>query len=376
MALPNDYPRLIQREVILLVVLAVIASGAFVFTREIARREHATSLADAAEWFAIGERQLREGRADAAVGSLRRATSRHRDNRRYVLTLARALAANGQQDEARAALLRLRELVPDDPDVSIELARLAAGRQDVVEAQRFYQNALYGIWAPGREHERLQLRVELIGMLLQHEDRGRALSEVVALSTNLPDAAPARTEAGQLFLAAGDPARALDQFTRALQLAPGDDDALAGAGEAAFALGDYAGVRRYFSRAANLPERLAEIGAVAQRVVDEDPLAPRLTLAARRARLQAAVSRAIARVDQCLATRPSAAGTLDPLRAELDQMAPSIQIGVLRDQPELVDHGLDLVYRAQRAAADACGGPQDPEDRALLLIGERHMRPS
>jgi hypothetical protein len=28
-------------------------------------------------------------------------------------------------------------------------------------------------------------------MLLQHEDRGRALSEVVALSTNLPDAAPA-----------------------------------------------------------------------------------------------------------------------------------------------------------------------------------------
>ncbi|MGE0463302.1 MAG: tetratricopeptide repeat protein [Vicinamibacterales bacterium] len=373
MALPDDDPRLIQREVILLVVLALIASGTFVFTRELARRERATSLADAAEWFASGERQLREGRAEAAVGSLRKATSRHRDNRRYVLTLARALAANGQQDEARAVLLRLRELVPDDPDVSIELARLAAGRQDVIEAQRFYQNALYGIWAPGREDERLRLRVELIELLLRHEDRGRALSEVVALSTNLPDAAPARTEAGQLFLAAGDPARGLDQFTRALRIAPGDNDALAGAAEAAFALGDYAGVRRYLSRAASVPERLAVLGTVAQRVLDQDPLAPRLTLAARRARLQAAVSRTIARVDQCLAARPTAAGTLDPLRTELDQMTPSIQVAVLRDQPELVDHGLDLVYRAQRAAADACGGPQDPDDRALLLIGERHM---
>ncbi|MGE3887062.1 MAG: tetratricopeptide repeat protein [Vicinamibacterales bacterium] len=373
MALPDDDPRLIQREVILLVVLALIASGTFVFTRELARRERATSLADAAEWFASGERQLREGRAEAAVGSLRKATSRHRDNRRYVLTLARALAANGQQDEARAVLLRLRELVPDDPDVSIELARLAAGRQDVIEAQRFYQNALYGIWAPGREDERLRLRVELIELLLRHEDRGRALSEVVALSTNLPDAAPARTEAGQLFLAAGDPARGLDQFTRALRIAPGDNDALAGAAEAAFALGDYAGVRRYLSRAASVPERLAVLGTVAQRVLDQDPLAPRLTLAARRARLQAAVSRTIARVDQCLAARPTAAGTLDPLRTELDQMTPSIQVAVLRDQPELVDHGLDLVYRAQRAAADACGGPKDPDDRALLLIGERHM---
>lgn len=370
---PDDYPRLVQREVILLVLLALIASAAFVFTREVARRERADSLADAAAWFAIGERELNEGRAAAAVSSLRQATSRHRDNRQYILTLARALAADGHPDEARKALLGLREVVPDDPDVSIALARLAAARQDVTEAQRFYQNALYGIWATDREDERRRLRIELIGMLLQHDERGRALSEVVALSTNLPGAAPALTEAGQLFLAAGDPSRALDQFTRALQLAPADSEALAGAGEAAFARGDYAVARRYFSRVASLPEPLAELAAVAGAVLDQDPLGARLTLAARRARLQTAMSRAGTRIDQCVAANASAADTLAPLRAELDRLAPSIQLRVLRDQPELIDQGVDLVYRAELAAADACGAPRDPADRALLLIGERHQ---
>jgi hypothetical protein len=124
-------------------------------------------------------------------------------------------------------------------------------------------------------------------------------------------------------------------------------------------------VRRYFSQAASLSERLAELGAVAQRVLDQDPLAPRLTLAARRARLQAAVSRAMARVDQCLATHPTVAGALDPLRAELDQMAPSIPIGVLRDRPSSSITAWTSSI-APRAAADACGDP-DPEDRALLL---------
>ncbi|MCC7243081.1 MAG: tetratricopeptide repeat protein [Acidobacteria bacterium] len=376
MPLPDINPRLVQREVVLLVALALVASVAFVFTREVAKRQHDTNLSDAAEWFAIGERQLDEGHAAAAVASLRHASSRSRDNRHYTLTLARALAANGQVEEARTVLLALREIVPDDPDVSIALARLAAARQDVTEAQRFYQNALYGIWTPGREDERLRLRVELIRLLLQHEERGRALSEVVALSTNLADTAPAHTEAGQLFLAAGDPERALDQFSRALELSPEDDDALAGAGEAAFLRGDYAGAQRYFSRASALSGRLGELSAVARLVLTQDPLAPRLTLAARRSRLEAAVSRSTARLEQCLVTRPAAASSLEPLHAELARLTTSIDNRALRDQPELVDHGVDLVYRAQRAAADACGEPRDTEDRALLLVGERHRGPA
>lgn len=373
---PDTPPRLVQREVVLLVVLALVAAVAFVFTREVAQRQHAATLDDAAEWFAIGEGHLSQGRPAEAVDALRQASNRDRSNQRYTLTLARALAAKGQLDEARAALLALRDQVPDDPDVNIALARLAATREDLAEAQRFYQNALYGVWAPGREEERQRLRVELIGLLLEHDERGRALSEVVALTTNLGDVAPARIEAGQLLLAAGDPEQALDQFVRALRLAPGDNDALAGAGEAAFVRGDYVAARRYFSRAKALPERLTGLAAVAAVAIDGDPLATRLTMTTRRARLLAALGRTSARLEECAAMRPGAAASLDPQRAEVANMASSIDARALRDRPELVDEGVDVVYRAQLAAADACGAPGHPEDRALLLIGERYAGPA
>lgn len=353
-------------------VLALVASVAFVFTREAARRQQAATLADAAEWFAIGEGHLSQGRPHDAVGALRQASNRDRGNQRYTLTLARALAANGQLDDARTALLALRDEVPDDPDVNMALARLAATRDELAEAQRFYQNALYGVWAPGREDERQRLRVELIRLLLQHGERARALSEVVALTTNLGDAAPARIEAGQLLLAAGDPEQALEQFVRALQLAPGDTGALAGAGEAAFARGDFVAARRYFAEAEELPERLAGLAKVAGLVIDQNPLAARLTLAARRVRLLAALGRTSARLEECAARRPGAGAALDPLRAELATLASSVGARALRDRPELIDEGVDVVYRAQQAAAGACGAPDHPEDRALLLIGERH----
>ena len=372
---PNPSPSadssLVQREAVLLVVLAAMAAMAFVVTREVARAERAANVADAAYWFAEGERQLHDGHAAQAVTSLRRATGLDRGNRPYALTLARALSAQGQAADARRVLLVLRDQVPDDPDVNMTLARLAAARRDLAEAHRFYQNALYAIWPPDREDERQRLRVELVRLLLAHGERGRALSEVVALGTNLPDTPGARVEAGELFLAAGDPLRALDQFARALRQDPAHAAALAGAGEASFESRDYAGARRYFSRAGSLPDRLAELNELARLVLAHDPLEPRLTLAARQQRLGVAVSRAAARLDACLAQREDAAPAIDPLRADLAALSPDMGLRALGDKPELVGHGVDLVYRAQQAAAEVCGAPEGL-DRALLLIGDRH----
>ena len=363
----------VQREALLLPVLALVAALVFGATRELARYERAASLADGAQWFEVGERQLREGQVDRAVESLRKAVTSDRGSRQYGLALARALAANGQGLEARRTLWGLRDAFPDDPGVHTDLARLAADRGDVTEAQRFYQNALYGVWPDGREDDRRRLRLELIELLLRHGHRDRALAEVVALSTNLPDAPAARIEAGQLFLAAGDPDLALDQFTRALRLAPRDDDALAGAGEAAFARGEYAAANRHLSSASRLPDRLVRVREVARLVLATDPLEVRLTLAARRDRLRVAVAQAGQRLEQCAAARPGSGPALDPLRAELAAFVPKLESRTLRDQPELVDAGVGLVYRVALATAESCGEPEGL-DRALLLIGARHQR--
>jgi cytochrome c-type biogenesis protein CcmH/NrfG len=100
------------------------------------------SLRDAAEWYRRGQQQLQGGRVDAAIEALRHATVRDRTNKDYVLALARALAVDHEDEAARGVLLTLRESAPEDAEINLELARLAAHRQDVTEAVHFFHNAL------------------------------------------------------------------------------------------------------------------------------------------------------------------------------------------------------------------------------------------
>jgi tetratricopeptide (TPR) repeat protein len=134
---------IIDQEIVKLVLLIGIAVAAFFVTRAIAANNREMSLRDAAEWYRRGLGQLDAGHADDAIDSFRRATVKHRDEKRYALALARALASTRQYEAARRALLALREAAPEDPDINLQLARLAADRQDVTEAIRYYHHALY-----------------------------------------------------------------------------------------------------------------------------------------------------------------------------------------------------------------------------------------
>jgi len=227
---------LLHREIVQLSVLILVAMAAFLVTRAVAASNHDMSLRDAAEWYRRGQQALEAGRVDDAIDSLRRATVRDRSDTRYVLAFAQALALKGHDDGARSVLLTLRESAPEDPNINLQLARLAAARHDVTEALRFYHNALYAPWPIEQADRRRRVRFELIRFLLAHDQASRALSELLALSTDLPDDAPLRLEAAQLFATAGDNGHALDQFQRALRLAPENGEALAGAGQAAFNL--------------------------------------------------------------------------------------------------------------------------------------------
>jgi hypothetical protein len=184
--------------------------------------------------------------------------------------------------------------------------------------------------------------------------RARALSELPVLSGNLPDEVAWHVEAAGLFRTAGDPARALDHFHRALRLDSTSRPALAGAGEAAFELGDYVAARR-FLRAARLEpsnldfDRLSEMLEVADLVLERDPLRPRLLLLERRERLTADVAHVKERLDNCLTggmslTQPTRSH-LDSVRADLD--AWEVQGRRARDRSlERIEAGLSLVHRS------------------------------
>jgi Tfp pilus assembly protein PilF len=284
------------------------------------------------------------------------------------------LIAAGRRDDARLALLDLRESAPEDPQTNVELARVAADRNDVTEAARYYRSALYGVWASDGGDARTRLHVEFIRFLLDHRQMAMGLAELLALVPNLPNDAGAHVEAGGLLLSAGDPPRAREQFVRALGIEPRDRDAQAGAGEAAFAEGDYSAAGRYISAIDKPSPRLAHLRELSMLILSSDPLAPRLTSTDRLKRLVVAFTQAVRRVDECRTTTTAwsgdAAAQLDAIREEANMFELGVQPTIVPASPEVIETGTDLVYRLEQASVEVCGQPTGL-DEALLINSRR-----
>ena len=368
----TDRARLVHREIVQLVLLMAVAGAAFFLTRSFALSNRAMSADDAAEWYARGQREMNAGSVERAIDAFRRATIKKRGERTYALALARALATARQDDAAVSALLALRESSPEDVDVNIQLARLAAARQDVTAAVRYYDSALYSPWPSDQTDDRRRLRLELIRFLLTHEQTRRALSELLAVSGNLPDYRAANLEIAHLFAQAGDARSALNHFTRALRFDPDDAEARAGAGESAFTLGDFTLARRYLR---GLPATAGSVGdmqQIAELVISNDPLADRLSAADRQQRLREDFEYARQRLTMCAEPQPrgTVSGSQTALRHEADAFAGRLRPPAIRESAT-VDAGVDLVYRIEREIAANCQ-PSTPMDRALILIARRH----
>jgi tetratricopeptide (TPR) repeat protein len=361
----------VHREILVLVVLCALVVVGFVLTRAAAGANRALRLGDAAAWYATGEHQLANGETESAIRALRRATAINRDNRAYRLALAAALAADRQDDAARQVLLGVRELTPEDPEVNVQLARLEARHDDLTGTVRYYQSAVYGSWSGDQLDARRAVRIELIRYLLVHEQRGRALSELLVLSGNLPDDVKSQTEAGQLFLDAGEPRRGLDRFRQALRIDPENAAAIAGAGEAAFEAGDYTSARRYLRTVDSPSAHVSDLRSVTDLVLTRDPLRPGLSLRQQGDRVMAGFRRALEALDDCVTKRPAANDSFDSLRAEAGALEPKMTPERLRRTPESIDAALNLIYRIEQQTVDTCG-QGSAFDRALLLIGRRH----
>ncbi len=363
---------LIHREMVQLSVLVAVAIAAFFVTRVVATNNRDMSLRNAAEWYRQGQQHIETGRVDDAIDAFRRATIRNRANKLYVLALARSLALKGDRDSARAVLLTLRESAREDPEINLDLARLAVARQDVSEALRFYQNALYAPWPSNQTEIRRSVRLELIRFLLAHDQVGPAQSELLAAATDLPDDFAHHLEMAQLLAKAGDDNHALTHFERALRLAPDNGQALAGTGQTAFRLGQYSLARRYLRRAPEDQEGVQNARDLVDLVLSRDPLAARIGSTERRRRLIANVSYAQKRFTACLAQhtgRPSAGDEIT-LQGELQSFEGPLKPRVTLDQ-DAVELGVDLIDRVERHVVQSCG-PPSALDRALLLIGRQH----
>lgn len=367
---------LIHREILQITVLILVAIAGFFVTRAVAANNRDMTFRDAEAWYARGQQLMNAGRVEDAIASLRRASVRNRYERKYALALARALARTGDSGSARAALLTLREVSPEDAQVNLELARLAAQRQDVAEASRFYHNTLYAPWPAESAGERRDVRFELIEFLLQHDQTSRALAELLAMAADLPDDAAAHVRVGQLLARAGDAREALNQFERALRLAPADRPALAGAGTAAFALGQFLRARDYLRRVPGAIDDVARTRDIADLVLTADPLARRIGSAERRRRFSAALDYLDQRLKTCHqsgAASPAADSTT-MLAREIATLRERLKPSGGLDQ-DVIESGVDLFDRIAQHLSTHCP-PLTARDEALALIARQHATES
>ena len=374
---------MIQREVLLLVIIAVAAVPLYLFTRRMAEINRHRNSGIAKALYKRAQRQLAEQDSKGAIESLRQAVTNDRDDRRFAFALAKTLAETHHDDEARHALLRLRDAAPEDPSINLQLARLAVRQNDIAEATRYYHHALYGIWTGDQiETQRRETRTELIRLLIDHGERSRALAELLVMSTEAPSEAGLHVELAGLFDEVGDRERALEHFRTAATIEPENFAALRGAGETAFRMGDYRAASRHLAKArvAAPPGEsaaVAELLDVARLVESSDPLAARISRGEKVRRLTFALDRVVALLRGCIATHESEGrfgpSLLEKLEGDAMAMRAAITVGALRRDAVLSLEVADLVFSIEVTAATSCGEPRGA-DRALLLIGRKHAR--
>jgi predicted Zn-dependent protease len=351
----------------------------FVITSFAAKIYHSKQRALAAEWYHRGEADLEAGQARKAIGDFDRALFYSRDNRLYRLRLAQAMLAANQVEEARPYLLNLWQHEPGNGTVNLELAHLAARKGDAAEANRYFHNAIYGVWEKDPQNQRRQVRLELCEFLLSRGERQAAQAALIELAADLPKDAGLYAHVGTLFLQAEDDRRAFEAFRQALQLNPGQQTALVGAGEAAFQMGNYREARRDLERAVRLNP---EDAPAAQRlemtnlILSIDPLERGLSAQERARRVVRAYQQALERLRECAQKRGEALAGAQPLTelqtlyARAMQIRSDVRERVLQRNSDLLMSAMELVFEIEERTEGDCESATST-DLALLLIARK-----
>ena len=366
----------VRQPPMMLALLAVLGVMFFLAVAGLSRVYHAQREALGNRWFSRGVRDLKAHHFDLAVTKFRTALLYSADNYDYQLNLAEALIGLKRTDEAYSYLVNLWDEQPEDGLVNLELARIAAQKEQREQTQRYYHNAIYATWPSDQEGKRNETRLELIEYLLGIHAQAQAQSELIALEENLGDEPSQQQRLGDLFLRAQNDEHALAAYRASLKTNPHNQAALEGAGLAAFQLGRYPLAERYLQAAAAdnpTDTEIAERLKTTDLVLAIDPFGRQISAANRDKIVVQNFEAAGQRLKACglLSAGGMPGGTQPDLADSWAKMKPRISDQSLQRNPGLVEDAMDLVFRIERQTNTTCGSPTGP-DLALLLIAKLH----
>jgi Flp pilus assembly protein TadD len=344
--------------------LAIV--GLWIGDTFLAKVEEADTQAQAERVFKQGRDLMRRGENKQAIERIADAIALERGNRRYSQTLAEAQFAAGKFDDAQSTLTDLLASDPTDGAASLWMARIAAEEGRFADAVSYFHRAIYGHWNEGELENRRRARFELIDFLAKRNSREELLAELLPVQDYAPKDLNTRLKLGRLFLAAGSPARASDEFHEVLRTDPANAEAHEGIGEADFARGDYRAAQRDFQTALHLApndQTARQRLDLCNELLLLDPTIRGLDSGERYRRSVKLVELTLSEVNKCTANQ-----TLE-LQGLFEKAAAAIAAKVkIARQNEAAEANLDLAVQLWQLRKKECKSKPAPDSPLTLVL--------
>jgi tetratricopeptide (TPR) repeat protein len=247
---------------------------------------------------------------------------------------------------------------------------------DVEETVRRYRGAIFGSWESDPVRQRRNARLELCEFLLDHGRLDEARREIAGLAADAPQAdAKLHEQIGQLFLNAGDPAKAVQEFEAALQTNSRQGQWLEDAGKAAYHAGEYQKAENYLSKASreNPSAPVGELLTTVRDVLRYDPYLSGLSDEEQSRRAWRAFQQGFERLKSCVAINGSSdpTGAFEDLLKKEKDLKNRVNLRSLTSRPDLRNDTMHFVFRVEEVTAHSCRTPPGL-DQALLLIEKKY----
>jgi tetratricopeptide (TPR) repeat protein len=330
-------------------------------------------------WSGRGKVALDAGKPVQAMAALHTALTYAPGTRSYELLLAQALADAGHTDEASNYFMNLWLTQPGDGFINLELARLAAKKNDPQNAIKYYRASIYGTWEGDGVVRRRDVRLELARYLIGQHDLNAARIELLIAAGNSPSDLHLNLALADLLVQTGDVADAFSYYQKVLGKTSKNQAALEGAGRAAYQLGNFAVAHSLLERALEakssprqkgeeLSSELATMLDNSKRILELRP-SGRLRPSERVSRILTDSDIAKKRFDGCVMHLNAANGVppeLQQLKLRWTDEAATMNRRLLLRSLAAQDSAVQLIFDTELQTANFCGVPGG--DDALLLL--------
>jgi tetratricopeptide (TPR) repeat protein len=316
---------------------------------------------------------LHSGKANEAVEAFRKAHALDRGNIDYEIDLITALTEADKLDRAEVLTNEVLERAPNDGRANLAAAHLMIKKGKMDDAESFYHRAVYGNWPSDAAAHSRAVRMELADFLAARGKQQELLAELLPVQEEAGKDPATAAHLAHLFLIAGSPSRAAEEYRVLIKHNPGDAAAYAGLGKTALQSGDYREAHDAFlaasARTPNDPSIRRQLELVST-LTALDPTLRKLTSTEKYRRSRKILELAQSDLERCAASHPeSDAG-------ETQQLLTSAATSLSSKMPasinnEMAEGVLSLAEKCWQARVKLCGPATSPDEEPLRLIVEK-----